>query len=43
LLRAEWETHIGVRDSLIFGMLADEWRARRTTDLESSTAESRRR
>jgi RimJ/RimL family protein N-acetyltransferase len=28
-LRAEWETHIGVRDSLIFGMLADEWRARR--------------
>jgi RimJ/RimL family protein N-acetyltransferase len=28
-LRAEWETHIGVRDSLIFGMLVDEWRARR--------------
>lgn len=28
-LRAEWETHIGVRDSLIFGILADEWRARR--------------
>lgn len=25
-LRAEWETHIGVRDSLIFGMLAGEWR-----------------
>lgn len=26
-LRAEWETHIGVRDSLIFGLLADEWAA----------------
>ncbi|WOK36049.1 GNAT family N-acetyltransferase [Sphingomonas sp. C3-2] len=25
-LRAEWETHIGVRDSLIFGLLAGEWR-----------------
>lgn len=28
-LRAEWETHIGVRDSLIFGLLEDEWRAAR--------------
>nr|WP_299425013.1 GNAT family protein [Sphingomonas bacterium] len=28
-LRAEWETHIGVRDSLIFGLLEDEWRASR--------------
>lgn len=27
-LRAEWETHIGVRDSLIFGLLADEWAMR---------------
>jgi RimJ/RimL family protein N-acetyltransferase len=26
LLRAEWETHIGVRDSVIWGMLRDEWR-----------------
>ena len=26
-LRAEWETHIGVRDSLIWGMLEDEWKA----------------
>ena len=26
-LRAEWETHLGIRDSLIFGLLADEWRA----------------
>jgi [ribosomal protein S5]-alanine N-acetyltransferase len=26
-LRGEWETHIGVRDSLIFGLLADEWSA----------------
>jgi [ribosomal protein S5]-alanine N-acetyltransferase len=24
-LRGEWETHIGVRDSLMFGMLAGEW------------------
>lgn len=24
-LRAEWETHLGVRDSLIWGLLADEW------------------
>ena len=28
-LRAEWETHLGVRDSLIWGMLGDEWAARR--------------
>jgi len=27
-LRAEWETHIGVRDSLIFGLLKDEWLTR---------------
>lgn len=25
-LRGEWETHIGVRDSLIFGLLQSEWR-----------------
>lgn len=25
-LRAEWETHIGVRDTLLFGLLRDEWR-----------------
>ena len=25
-LRGEWETHIGVRDSLIWGLLASEWR-----------------
>ena len=25
-LRGEWETHIGVRDSLILGLLRDEWR-----------------
>lgn len=24
-LRGEWETHIGVRDSFIWGMLAEEW------------------
>ncbi len=28
-LRAEWETHIGVRDSLIFGLLRDEWETQR--------------
>ena len=26
-LRAEWETHIGVRDTLIYGLLRDEWQA----------------
>lgn len=25
LLRAEWQTHLGVRDSMILGLLADEW------------------
>lgn len=25
-LRGEWKTHIGIRDSLIFGLLRDEWR-----------------
>ncbi len=29
LLRAEWETHIGVRDSVIWGLLRDEWRVER--------------
>ena len=24
-LRGEWKTHIGIRDSLIFGLLRDEW------------------
>lgn len=24
-LRGEWDTHIGVRDSYIWGLLADEW------------------
>lgn len=24
-LRGEWETHLGVRDSLIWGLLAEEW------------------
>ncbi|MFV0624749.1 GNAT family N-acetyltransferase [Sphingomonas sp. ac-8] len=27
-LRGEWETHIGVRDSLIYGLLREEWVAR---------------
>lgn len=29
-LRGEWETHIGVRDSLIFGLLRDEWMMEKT-------------
>lgn len=28
-LRAEWETHMGVRDTLIFGLLRDEWASSR--------------
>lgn len=28
VLRGHWETHIGVRDSLIWGLLAEEWTAR---------------
>ena len=27
-LRAEWKTHIGVQDSLIYGLLAEEWSSR---------------
>ncbi len=27
-LRAEWETHIGVRDTIIYGLLRDEWATR---------------
>lgn len=27
LLRGEWETHIGIRDSLILGLLRGEWNA----------------
>lgn len=27
-LRAEWETHLGVRDTYLWGLLADEWLAR---------------
>lgn len=30
VLREEWETHIGVRDSAIYGLLAREW-ARKTS------------
>lgn len=29
-LRGEWETHIGVRDSLIYGLLRDEWKTEKT-------------
>ena len=26
ILRGEWETHIGVRDTALYGLLRDEWR-----------------
>lgn len=28
-LRAEWETHIGVRDTALYGLLRDDWRSAR--------------
>jgi len=28
LLRGEWETHIGVRDTTLYGLMKDEWIAR---------------
>jgi RimJ/RimL family protein N-acetyltransferase len=28
-LRAEWQTHIGLRDSLIYGLLVEEWPSRK--------------
>ncbi len=39
-LRAEWETHIGVRDSLIFGLLRDEWAPRRQLPADPAAASS---
>ncbi|KAI4715897.1 putative acetyltransferase [Aureobasidium sp. EXF-10727] len=30
-LRAEWETHIGIRDSKIYGLLTGEWQPRTAT------------
>ncbi|HEY0622624.1 GNAT family protein [Sphingomonas sp.] len=30
LLRAEWETHLGVRDTTIYGLLREEWRTGET-------------
>jgi ribosomal-protein-alanine N-acetyltransferase len=27
ILRAEWETHIGVRDTALYGLLSEEWAA----------------
>ena len=35
-LRAEWETHIGVRDSLIYGLLASDWL--KSGDFEAQSA-----
>jgi RimJ/RimL family protein N-acetyltransferase len=28
-LRAEWQTHIGLRDLLIYGLLVEEWPSRK--------------
>lgn len=28
-LRAEWKTHLGVRDTTLYGLLKDEWEARK--------------
>ncbi|MDM7957069.1 GNAT family N-acetyltransferase [Blastomonas sp.] len=39
-LRAEWETHIGVRDSLIFGLLRDEWLDRRPQPADRAAGSS---
>lgn len=39
-LRAEWETHIGVRDSLIFGLLRDEWLAHRQRPADRAAGSS---
>jgi ribosomal-protein-alanine N-acetyltransferase len=37
-LRAEWETHIGVRDTLLFGLLRDEWLAARPADRAAASS-----
>lgn len=37
-LREEWETHIGVRDSLIFGLIARDWSRRRGDRKRQATA-----
>jgi ribosomal-protein-alanine N-acetyltransferase len=39
-LRAEWETHIGVRDTLLFGLLRDEWLAQKAQPVDRATASS---
>lgn len=31
VLRAEWETHIGIRDTALYGLLAEEWKCRART------------
>jgi RimJ/RimL family protein N-acetyltransferase len=33
-MREEWETHIGVRDSLLFGLLASEWLSDPAADVD---------
>jgi RimJ/RimL family protein N-acetyltransferase len=40
-LRAEWQTHIGVRDSLIYGLLAEEWQAEKSSKTTSFSYEER--
>ncbi|WP_040370841.1 GNAT family protein [Blastomonas sp. AAP53] len=39
-LRAEWETHIGVRDTVLFGLLRDEWLAQKAQPADRAGASS---
>ncbi|WP_315763587.1 GNAT family protein [Sphingomonas sp. Y38-1Y] len=39
ILRAEWETHIGVRDTALYGLLAGEWSAGRADQVERARDE----
>jgi RimJ/RimL family protein N-acetyltransferase len=41
-LRQQWTTHIGRRDSLIWGLLADEWNGRAEARLGLLSTQSRR-
>jgi RimJ/RimL family protein N-acetyltransferase len=40
-LRQSWDSHIGIRDSLIFGLLADEWRAGPPAAIDPAVAKTR--
>ena len=40
-LRAAWDSHVGIRDSLIFGLLADEWHAGSPVSMPDGGARAR--